>query len=160
MWAQHMASILLFHQGHLLQTCQCSELIRLSFTGTNFAGPPVYISYPYAVQCTTLDFSQNLESTNRYCMRRNFNVKSSTVKRLKKVVHAWLLFTKNIQIAVKTIQYLYSPVKRQIFSFSGVPKPKDGARFGHFVLFLNKKMNIFLAQVLKRNARGVKIFYF
>ena len=79
-----MASILLFHQGHLLQTCQCSELIRLSFTGTNFAGPPVYISYPYAVQCTTLDFSQNLESTNRYCMRRNFNVKSSTVKRLKK----------------------------------------------------------------------------
>ena len=41
-----------------------------------------------SVQCTTPDFSQNLESTNGYCMPRNFDVKSSTVKRLKKVVHA------------------------------------------------------------------------
>ena len=88
-------------------------------------------------------------------MRRNFDVEPSTVKRfIQEVVLMRDYFYKNIQIAVKTIQYLYSPMKRQVFSFSGVPTPKDGARIGHFALFLYKKMNIFLAQVLKRNARG------
>ena len=67
-----------------------------------------------------------------------------------------ITFTKNIQIAVETIHYLYSPMKRYFFSFYSVPTPKDQARIGHFVLFLNKKMslNIFSTRDLKDNARG------
>ena len=86
---------------------------------------------------------------------------SSRQQAIKKSRACVFTFYKNIQIAIKTIHYLYSPMKRQIFSFSGVPTRKDGARIWHFVLFLNKKNEYSISRSsFKKNARGVKIFYF
>ena len=86
-------------------------------------------------------------------MRRNFDV-----KRLKKVVHGVITFYKNIQVAVETIHYLYSPTKKYFFLFPVLQDQKTKQE----LFFLNKKMplNIFLARVLQKTPGVWKYFIF
>ena len=101
-----------FPPGHLLQTCQCSEHIRLFFTGTNLAGPPLFTFFTHMLCSVQLWIFHRIWKVQMDIACIETLMSSRQLSSDKKSRTCVITFYKSIQIAVTTIQYLYLLMKR------------------------------------------------
>ena len=88
----------------------------------------------------------------KYCMRRNFDVKSSTVKRLKKVVHAWF-YKKYTNSCQNYSVFILTDEEINLFLLQS-SNTKRRSKNWAFCFFFK------LFKILSKKRPGVKIFYF